>query len=172
MVIRKPLKTLRQASREKAERYRKQKLWQEAIAEYEALIAAGADTTGTWLQLGKVWQARYNKEKTYQHRERALQASYNAYRAANTADEQARALFMLGDLYISKNQPRSAMAAFKEGLGLEENAEIASATSNWWKPTRFASKGWMWSRIAPSQKFVCGLPIPEQKIGRFTMKII
>ncbi|MEE4376828.1 MAG: alpha-2-macroglobulin [Candidatus Competibacteraceae bacterium] len=114
-----------QATREKAERYFKQKLWEEAISAYESLIAAGSDDTSTWLRLNNAWQARYNKEKVYQHRERALQAAYNAYRAANTTDEQARALFMLGELFIAKNQPRLAIAAFKEGLGLEENADIA-----------------------------------------------
>jgi len=114
-----------QATSAKAERYVKQKLWQEAIAEYEAMIAAGTDDTSTWLRLSSAWQARYNKKKIYRYRERALQAAYNAYRAANAADEQARALFRLGDLFIAKNQSRLAMAAFKEGLGLEENADVA-----------------------------------------------
>jgi uncharacterized protein YfaS (alpha-2-macroglobulin family) len=108
-----------------AENYAKQELWDEAIEAYEAVIAAGNDATRIWLRLHSAWQGKYQKERDERHRSRALQAAYNAYRAARAADEQARALFALGDLYNAGNQPKQAIAAFKEGLGIEDNAEIA-----------------------------------------------
>jgi hypothetical protein len=130
----------------KADRYASQKLWAEAIAEYETAIAGGTDDTPTWLRLSQAWQARSKQEdqdrqERTQAWERALQASYQAYHVAKTPDQQARALFILGDLYLQQNQPKQAMAAFKEGLGLEENPEVAKRYQQLVQAHAFQVKG-------------------------------
>ncbi|MCP5459734.1 MAG: alpha-2-macroglobulin family protein, partial [Gammaproteobacteria bacterium] len=114
-----------QASLAKAENYAGQKLWDEAIEQYEAVLASGNGPTSVWLRLYSAWWDKYQKQSNSEYRDRSLQAAYNAYRAAHTSDEQARALFALGDVYTRSDQPKQAIAAFKEGLGLENNPEIA-----------------------------------------------
>jgi uncharacterized protein YfaS (alpha-2-macroglobulin family) len=134
------------AALNKAERYASQKLWAEAIAGYEDAVAGGADNPPVWLRLSQAWQARGGQEEQggqeqTQARERALQAAYNAYRTATTPDQQARALFILGDLYVQQDQAQQAMAAFKEGLGLEENPAIAQRYQQLVQAHAFQVKG-------------------------------
>ncbi|MDQ2696981.1 MAG: hypothetical protein M3Z21_16710, partial [Pseudomonadota bacterium] len=73
----------------KAERLALDKQWGKAIDQYEAIIASGADEARVWLRLSRAWQAR--AASGGEGAERALQAAFNAYRAAQSADEKAEA---------------------------------------------------------------------------------
>ncbi len=126
----------RPADLAKAEHYNRQKLWNEAVAEYEAAIASGADQTAIWIALSQVWRNQGGE----QSQQRTLQAAYNAYRAARTVDEQARALFLLGELYAQQDQPKQAMAALKEGLGLEDSPKAAERYQQLVKANAFQVK--------------------------------
>jgi uncharacterized protein YfaS (alpha-2-macroglobulin family) len=108
-----------------AMRYARQGLWKEAIEQYEKMIAGGENQNFAWLRLSEAWQGDENQSKRNDHRQRALQAAYNAYVSAQADSGRARALFILGDLYEQTEQPKLAMAAWKEALGLEENPDIA-----------------------------------------------
>ncbi len=105
----------------RAERYARQKLWLDAIAEYEAIIARGDDSTAVWIALSEAWR---NHRRHRQSRNRALQAAYAAYRGAQSSPSRARALFQLGSLYEQQQRPQQAMAVYREALALEENPEI------------------------------------------------
>ena len=122
----------------RAERYARQKLWNEAIAEYETVIASGENKTAVWLLLSEAWQGKKND---YQARRRALQAAYNAYRAAQSEGGRSRALFMLGELYERLDRPKQAMAAFKEGLGLADNPKVAVRYKKLVEANAFQIKG-------------------------------
>lgn len=128
-----------QAALRKGQRYARQKLWLDAIGAYEKAIAADAADSALWLRLSRAWQ--FVEVQQPQQRERPLQAAYNAYRAAQTADEKGRALFRLGSLYEQRKQPKLAMTAFKEGLSLEDNPHIAKRYAQLVEDHRFQIKG-------------------------------
>lgn len=108
------------AFQRRAERYARQKLWNEAIADYEKTLVAGSDTSAVWFRLAQSWQ----QLNTDESRERAQQAAFNAYQRADNAAEQARALYLLGDV-LEPSQPKQTLAAWREALGLEENPQYA-----------------------------------------------
>lgn len=125
------------ANLEKAKRYAEQNLLDDAIAEYEAAIAASADNTAVWIDLSRVWAAQDDDDQ----QQRTLQSTYNAYRVATAPQEKARALFLLGKLYEEGKNPKLAMAAYQEGLGLEENPKIAERYRKLVEANAFRVKG-------------------------------
>ncbi len=100
-----------------------QRHWPVAIIHYETAIAAGADQSAVWLSLSLAWQNATQNSTTQE--ERSHQAAWNAYQAAHAPYERARALFRLGELYDQDEEPKKAIAAFREGLELEDNPKIA-----------------------------------------------
>lgn len=108
------------ALQRRAERYARQKLWNETIAEYEKALIAGGDNSAVWFRLGQSWQ----QLNTDDARQRAQQAAFNAYRSATNASEKARALYLLGDV-LEPSAPRQTIDAWREALGLEENPQYA-----------------------------------------------
>ena len=106
----------------RAERYARQRLWREAIGEYERVLAATPRDAQAWLALSRAWGQARRLDGASQ---RTLEAAFNAYRHATTEDLRGEALLHLGDAYLSVDQPREALAAFKEGLGLREHPEYA-----------------------------------------------
>jgi len=103
--------------------YSQQELWREAIDQHERLLAAGETEELIWLSLSEAWEKAAQAKR--QHRQRALQASYLAYLNATSERHQALALFRLGRLYADSNRARNALAAWREGLGLVEDQDIA-----------------------------------------------
>ncbi len=103
--------------------------WTAAIASQETAIVAGADPVGAWLNLSQFWQTQAEQKQDEETRDRAKertrQAAWNAYQAARVPFERARALFRLGELYDRAKEPKQALAAFREGLELEDNPRIA-----------------------------------------------
>ncbi len=103
--------------------------WTAAIASQETAIVAGADPVGAWLSLSQFWQTQAEQKQDEETRDRAKertrQAAWNAYQAARVPFERARALFRLGELYDRAKEPKQALAAFREGLELEDNPRIA-----------------------------------------------
>ena len=103
--------------------------WTAAIASQETAIVAGADPVGAWLNLSQFWQTQAEQKQDEETRDRAKertrQAAWNAYQAARVPFERARALFRLGELYDRAKEPKQALAAFREGLDLEDNPRIA-----------------------------------------------
>jgi len=125
----------------RAENHVRAKQWDDAIGEYETAIAGGADATVIWLQLSQMWQEKYNKQRDEQFRQRALQAAYNGYRTAQTPDEQARALFALGQWYDPERQPKLAIAALAAGLEIEDNPRLAQKYQQLVAANAFQVKG-------------------------------
>ncbi|MFO7641161.1 MAG: hypothetical protein R6X17_07795, partial [Candidatus Competibacteraceae bacterium] len=116
--------------------------WVAAIASQETAIAGGADQTATWLRLGQFWQARMDaKQDVDRARERTRQAAWNAYQAARAPAERARALLQLGELYDRNREPKSAIAAFREALELEDNPRIAKRYQELVEAHAFQIKG-------------------------------
>ena len=104
--------------------------WAAAITSQETAIATGADPVAAWLNLSQFWQTRAEQTKDDDEardraRERSRQATWNAYQTARVPFERARALFRLGELYDRAREPKQALAAFREGLELEDNPRIA-----------------------------------------------
>lgn len=118
---------------QQAEQQERQKNWTAATAAYETAIVAGAGQTAIWLALSQVWQARAEQagkgddaSTAQSHaRERSRQAAWNAFQAARAPFERARALFRLGDLYDRAQEPKTAIAAYREALELEDNPRVA-----------------------------------------------
>jgi hypothetical protein len=102
--------------------FSQQALWQEAIDQYERLLAVGETEDMIWLSLSDAWE-QATKTKG-QHRQRALTASYLAYTRAISERSQALALFRLGRLY-AETQPQQALLAWREGLNLLDDQDIA-----------------------------------------------
>ena len=119
----------------RAVNYSRQQLWLESIDQYEGLIAAGENEALIWLGLSEAWQNAPAERVRGAGTQRALQAAYQAYlqtqseseqaRPEQARPEQARALFQLGRLYADANQPQAALEAWREGLGLVEDQDIA-----------------------------------------------
>ena len=108
----------------RALRYAEQQLWPEAIAAYERIIAAGSADSDVWLWLGEAWQGDAKKRNQSRYRQAALMAAYQAYVTAQIDTAKARALVLLGELYQAARQPKSAIAVWKEALGLSENPSL------------------------------------------------
>lgn len=104
----------------RAQRYAGQALWQEAIGEYETLLAHDPTQARIWLALGHAWQAL----RHYEASDRARAAVHAGYRSAGDDATRAEALFLLGEL-LAEDRPRLAQSAWREGLGLAENPAIA-----------------------------------------------
>ncbi|CDH45130.1 MG2 domain-containing protein [Candidatus Contendibacter odensensis] len=120
-----------------AEQQAAQRNWSVAINHYETAIVAGADQGAVWLSLGQAWQnAAQDSTK-----ERSRQAAWNAYQAARIPYERARALFRLGELYDQDQEPKKALAAFREGLELEDNPRIAKRYQELADANTFQIKG-------------------------------
>ena len=120
-----------------AEQQAAQRNWSVAINHYETAIVAGADQGAVWLSLGQAWQnAAQDSTK-----ERSRQAAWNAYQAARIPYERARALFRLGELYDQDQEPKKALAAFREGLELEDNPRIAKRYQELADANAFQIKG-------------------------------
>ncbi len=106
------------------------KEWLAAIASQESAIAAGADSVRVWLDLSQFWQTQgeqkqQDSEARTRAQERTRQAAWNAYQAARIPFERARVLVRLGELYDRAKEGKQALAAFGEGLELEDNPRIA-----------------------------------------------
>ena len=134
---------------QQAEQQARQKNWTAAIAAYETAIVAGAGQTATWLALSQIWQSR--AEQTGQDnkqsddaeyaRGRSRQAAWNAFQAARAPFERARALFRLGDLYDRAQEPKSAIAVYREALELEDNPRAAKRYQELADANAFQIKG-------------------------------
>lgn len=130
---------------QQAEQQALQKNWTAAIASQETAIAAGADPVAAWLNLSQLWQARAEQkqddEARNRARERTRQAAWNAYQAARAPFERARTLFRLGELYDRDQEPKQAIAAFREALELEDNPRIAKRYQELADANAFQIKG-------------------------------
>ncbi|MFZ1640426.1 MAG: MG2 domain-containing protein [Candidatus Contendobacter sp.] len=130
---------------QQAEQQAARKDWTAAIASQETAIAAGADQAAAWLSLGQLWQnqAEHPKDDDARKRaqERTRQSAWNAYQAARAPFERARALFRLGELYDRDKEPKKALAAFREGLDLEDNPRIAKRYQELADANAFQIKG-------------------------------
>lgn len=134
---------------QQAEQQARQKNWTAATAAYETAIAAGAGQTATWLALSQIWQSRVeqpgqdDKQSDAQERAkgRSRQAAWNAFQAARAPFERARALFRLGDLYDRAQEPKSAIAAYREALELEDNPRVAKRYQELADANAFQIKG-------------------------------
>ena len=129
---------------QQAEQQVRQKNWPAAITAYEtALTAAGQ--TATWLALSQTWQTRAEQpnqgDSSTDARQRARQAAWNALQSARAPFERARALFRLGDLYDRANEPKLAIAAYREALELEDNPRIAKRYQELAEANAFQIKG-------------------------------
>ncbi len=124
----------------KAERHALDKAWEQAIAGYETLIATGNAIAPVWLRLAAAWRS-LSATPHDRADDRALQAAYIAYLTADTPGQQALALFLLGDLYAQRNQPRQAIAVFGEGLAIDPNPDIAQRRQALVAATAFQVKG-------------------------------
>ncbi|MGB5062387.1 MAG: hypothetical protein WBQ37_01320, partial [Candidatus Competibacter sp.] len=116
-----------------------------AVERYETALAAGAPAA-VWLDLSQIWHVLAQEDKNgsenrQQARERTRQAAWNALQAARAPFERARALFWLGELYDQNRSPKSAMAAFREGLELEDNPRIAKRYQELADANAFQIKG-------------------------------
>ncbi|MCB1826077.1 MAG: alpha-2-macroglobulin family protein [Candidatus Competibacteraceae bacterium] len=115
-----------------------------AIERYETALAANAPAA-VWLELSQTWRALAQSSKDSQTqrqaRERTRQAAWNALRAARAPFERARALFWLGELYDQSRSSKQAMAAFREGLELEDNPRIAKRYQELADANAFQIKG-------------------------------
>ena len=130
---------------QQAEQQARQKNWTAAIASQETAIVAGADQTASWLNLSQWWQskafANQDDEARERDRDRVRQAAWNAYQSARIPFERARALFHLGELYDQVKEPKLAIAAFREGLELEDNPRIAKRYQELADANAFQIKG-------------------------------
>ncbi len=130
---------------QQAEQQALQKNWTAAIASQETAIAAGADPVAAWLNLSQLWQARAEQkqddEARNRARERTRQAAWNAYQATRAPFERARTLFRLGELYDRDQEPKQAIAAFREALELEDNPRIAKRYQELADANAFQIKG-------------------------------
>ena len=120
-----PADFIKSAVLRRAVNYSRQQLWLEAIDQYEGLIAAGENEALIWLGLSEAWHNAPAERVRGQGTQRALQAAYRAYLQAQNEPVQARALFQLGRLYADANQSQAALEAWREGLGLAEDQDIA-----------------------------------------------
>ncbi|QQS54499.1 MAG: alpha-2-macroglobulin family protein [Candidatus Competibacteraceae bacterium] len=115
-----------------------------AIERYETALAASAPAA-VWLDLSQAWRALAQSTKDAQTRrqarERTRQAAWNALQAARAPFERARALFWLGELYDQDRSPKQALAAFREGLELEDNPRIAKRYQELADANAFQIKG-------------------------------
>ena len=115
--------------RQQAEQLAQQQNWPSAIERYETALATGQAPALLWLDLSQAWQRRLQSttDSTLQQqaRQRAQQAAWNGLEAARVPFERARALFRLGELYDQAKNSRQALAAFREGLDLEDEPRIA-----------------------------------------------
>lgn len=104
--------------------------WTAAIASQETALTAGAASLRAWLDLSQFWQSQAEAIKNDEEAKdrawrRTRQAAWNGYRAAGASVDRARALFRLGELYDQAKEPKLALAAFREGLEVEDNPRIA-----------------------------------------------
>ena len=131
---------------QKAEQQARQKNWTDAIASQETAIAAGGDQAANWLNLSQWWQGKAEQiqdddEVRKRAQDRAQQSVWNAYQAARIPYERARALFRLGESYDRAKEPKKALAAFREGLELEDNPRIAKRYQELADANAFQIKG-------------------------------
>jgi tetratricopeptide (TPR) repeat protein len=130
---------------QQAEQQARQKNWTAAIASQETAIVADADQTASWLNLSQWWQskaeANQDSEVRQRDQDRARQSVWNAYQAARIPFERARALFRLGEFYDRAKEPKQAIAAFREGLELEDNPRIAKRYQDLADANAFQIKG-------------------------------
>lgn len=132
-----------------AEQQAQKKNWADAITSYEMAILAGADQTATWLVLSQVWQTQAQRQEQsnvnyairQRSRERMQQSAWNALQAARVPLERARALFRLGELYDRSQEPKKAIAAYREALEFEDNARIAKRYQELIDANAFQIKG-------------------------------
>ena len=131
---------------QKAEQQARQKNWADAIASQETAIAAGGDQAANWLNLSqwqqsKAEQIQDDDEARKRAQDRSRQSIWNAYQAARLPYERARALFRLGEFYDRDKEPKKAIAAFREGLELEDNPRVAKRYQELADANAFQIKG-------------------------------
>ncbi len=115
---------------QRAKQQSRQKNWSAAIESYETAIASGDATAALWLSLSRAWHMLASQNKTgwqtrYHARQRSRQAAWKVLDLAKSPHERARALLWLGQLYDQGGSPKKAMAAYREGLALEDHPKIA-----------------------------------------------
>ena len=127
-----------------AEQFVQKNNWTEAIDRYEAAIATGTPSSALWLNLSQSWyqlvQSTYSQDRE-KARERTKQAAWNALQVAQAPFERARVLFWLGERYDQDQLPKQAIAAFREGLELEDNPHIAKRYQELVDANAFQIKG-------------------------------
>lgn len=92
----------------------------ELIATYESNIAAGDNSTDTWLALSAAWGNDPTPDLVF-----ALASAYYAYEHATSSFEQSIILSIMGALYEKKENPRRAMRVYSEVLSIEYNPRIS-----------------------------------------------
>lgn len=92
----------------------------ELIVTYESNIAAGDNSTDTWLALSAAWGNDPTPDLVF-----ALASAYNAYEHATSSFEKSIILSIMGALYEKKENPRRAMRVYSEVLSIEYNPRIS-----------------------------------------------
>ena len=118
-----------QALGRKAAEQAARKDWAAAIASQESTLAAGGGLRA-WLELSQLWQqhaeaAKNDSETRARAWQRARQAAWNAHQLASTDSKRARTLVRLGELYDQAGEFKQALAAFRDGLALEDSPRFA-----------------------------------------------
>lgn len=92
----------------------------DAVAAWEAVIALGDDGPGTWQALANTWAAEDGLRS-----DRAFQAAYNAYLAADSDPARAAALGHLGQLLADGHRWEGAIDAYGAALALVPDSTMA-----------------------------------------------